>query len=73
MVIITIQIHRSAAAMQIPQVASLKLPENSEIPLGSAVIPASVLLQGKPEVLISHNGDIYRLRITKNSKLILTK
>lgn len=36
-------------------------------------IPANALFKGNPEVLIAHNGDTYRLRITRNGKLILTK
>ncbi|MHB1083558.1 MAG: hemin uptake protein HemP [Thiobacillus sp.] len=36
-------------------------------------IPASRLFQGSQEILIGHNGDTYRLRITRNGKLILTK
>ena len=36
-------------------------------------IPAELLFQGSQEILIGHNGDTYRLRITKNGKLILTK
>lgn len=31
------------------------------------------LFNGHTEVLIEHNGDEYRLRITSNGKLILTK
>jgi hemin uptake protein HemP len=37
------------------------------------MIPAARLFQDSREVLISHNGQAYRLRITKNGKLILTK
>lgn len=37
------------------------------------VIPTDRLFQGRQEILISHNGEHYRLRITKNGKLILTK
>lgn len=37
------------------------------------IIPTDLLFQGKQEILISHNGEHYRLRITKNGKLILTK
>lgn len=37
------------------------------------VIPANVLFRGGQEILITHNGETYRLRITRNSKLILTK
>lgn len=36
-------------------------------------IPAQRLFQGGREILIDHNNEIYRLRITKNDKLILTK
>lgn len=36
-------------------------------------IPADRLFQGSQEILIGHNGETYRLRITKNGKLILTK
>jgi len=31
------------------------------------------LLQGAREVLIEHRGEIYRLRLTRNDKLILQK
>ncbi len=36
-------------------------------------IPTDSLFQGHSEILIAHNGEHYRLRITKNGKLILTK
>lgn len=36
-------------------------------------VPADRLFQGNQEILIGHNGETYRLRITKNGKLILTK
>jgi len=39
----------------------------------SVAIQASLLFQGSPEILIDHKGETYRLRITKNDKLILTK
>jgi hemin uptake protein HemP len=39
----------------------------------SGAIPTDFLFQGAQEILISHNGEHYRLRITKNGKLILTK
>ena len=37
------------------------------------LVPADRLFQGSQEILIGHNGETYRLRITKNGKLILTK
>ena len=42
-------------------------------PFPSGAIPTDFLFQGSQEILISHNGERYRLRITKNGKLILTK
>jgi hemin uptake protein HemP len=39
----------------------------------SGAIPTDFLFQGAQEILISHHGEHYRLRITKNGKLILTK
>lgn len=36
-------------------------------------VPAELLFRGRHEVLIRHNGEHYRLRITKSGKLILTK
>ncbi|WP_082989778.1 hemin uptake protein HemP [Woeseia oceani] len=34
---------------------------------------ASELFQGRQEIRIAFNREIYRLRITRNQKLILTK
>ena len=55
-------------------------PAASRLPVGPRQqppsqkgIPADLLFQGSQEILINHNGEIYRLRITRNSKLILTK
>ncbi|MBN8774911.1 MAG: hemin uptake protein HemP [Thiobacillus sp.] len=39
----------------------------------TGIVPADFLFQGSQEILISHKGEHYRLRITKNGKLILTK
>lgn len=36
-------------------------------------IDSSSLLQGEKEILIHHGGEVYRLRLTKNGKLILQK
>jgi hemin uptake protein HemP len=38
-----------------------------------AVIASAVLMDGRREVVIVHSGERYRLRITTNDKLILTK
>lgn len=37
------------------------------------VIASDVLMQGRREIVIVHDGSNYRLRITSNNKLILTK
>lgn len=37
------------------------------------IVRANQLFQNTQEVLIDHKGETYRLRITKNDKLILTK
>jgi hemin uptake protein HemP len=36
-------------------------------------IPSESLLQGGTEVLITHGAELYRLRLTRNGKLILQK
>jgi hemin uptake protein HemP len=36
-------------------------------------IAAEALFKGRRELIILHNADEYRLRITSNGKLILTK
>lgn len=51
--------------------SSAVAPEQRTWPSG--VIPTAFLFQGRPEILISHKGEQYRLRITRNDKLILTK
>ncbi|MBU8537631.1 hemin uptake protein HemP [Falsiroseomonas tokyonensis] len=38
-----------------------------------AMVPSTELLRGARELLIEHHGEIYRLRLTSNDKLILTK
>lgn len=54
-----------------PREASLASPRAS-LPLAAAV-PFSRLAEGARELLIEHNGQIYRLRVTRNDKLILSK
>lgn len=36
-------------------------------------LPVQEILRGQQEVVIVHAGGEYRLRVTKNGKLILTK
>lgn len=47
-------------------------PEKPTSPLPSPV-SAELLFRGAKEIVIRHQGDDYRLRITRNDKLILTK
>lgn len=67
--------HDSACSdMPVPSLAGSPLPNKTPQGLGAAnIVPADRLFQGNQEILIDHNGVTYRLRITKNSKLILTK
>ncbi len=54
--------------------SSLRLPvEPGTRTCPPGIVPADFLFQGGQEILISHKGEHYRLRITKNGKLILTK
>jgi hemin uptake protein HemP len=40
---------------------------------GPTTVTSEQLLQGRRELLIDHEGEIYRLRITSRGKLYLTK
>ncbi len=37
------------------------------------IYDSQVLLRGVREIVIRHNGELYRLRLTRNNKLILNK
>lgn len=53
---------------------TLSRTATSAAPLPSAAaVRSSDLLRGQREVLIQHAGETYRLRHTRNGKLILTK
>jgi len=39
----------------------------------ASVIESECLFAGRKEVQIHHAGEVYRLRVTKNGKLILNK
>ena len=49
------------------------LVETSVISAIQPAIESNKLLRGTREVLIRHGGETYRLRHTRNDKLILTK
>ena len=57
--------HSSQAATRSHTAESRAQPADS--------VAADQLFKGAHELLINHNGDTYRLRITRNDKLILTK
>ena len=42
-------------------------------PLPSRVVCSEEILSGQTEILIRHGSEIYRLRVTRSGKLILTK
>lgn len=49
-------------------------PDQARTPADAqAELDSGCLLQGRREVLIRHGGECYRLRHTRNDKLILTK
>lgn len=50
---------------------TLKLP--SPAPASRPRIDVQQLMQGRQELEIAHRGEVYRLRLTKSGKLILTK
>ena len=52
-----------------------KAPQDSkcETSLARRPIEARELFRGQREISIAFRGDVYRLRITRNDKLILTK
>jgi hemin uptake protein HemP len=48
-------------------------PSSAPTPEDCPVIAVDELLQKKREAVLVHNGVRYRLRVTSNDKLILTK
>ena len=42
-------------------------------PTGTPSLTTEELFAGKDEIVLLHNGSAYRLRITRQNKLILTK
>lgn len=42
-------------------------------PSGTTTLTTEELFAGKDEIVLIHNGSAYRLRITRQNKLILTK
>lgn len=45
----------------------------SASPLGGRLLSSTDLLEGRRQLRIEHQGEIYTLRVTSKGKLILTK
>ncbi len=54
-----------------PRAMPLPMPEPAE--RKATRFDSQALLRGHREILIEHGGETYRLRHTRNDKLILTK
>lgn len=48
-------------------------PTPAPLRLHGELLHSAALLQGGKSVVISHNGELYRLQTTRQGKLILTK
>lgn len=48
-------------------------PSRPETPRKATGIPSQALFHGEREIAIEHGGQLYRLSITRQNKLILTK
>ena len=48
-------------------------PAGGQQPLTPRIISSGDLLKGKRELIIHHNREVYRLKLTGSNKLILTK
>lgn len=44
-----------------------------DVPSGRRVVPSEEILGGDTAALISHHGELYTLRITRQGKLVLNK
>ena len=53
-----------------PTADSKRHPAETESPLS---YDSEDLLRGLREIVIRHHGEVYRLRVTRNGKLILNK
>ena len=63
----------SAAEMSATESASTQPCSPLHTESGKARIDSARLMQGMRELLIAHAGEEYRLRLTRNDRLILTK
>ena len=64
----------SAIVQHRPRISLPAMPAGAPVHLrGDTPLDSHRLLQGRNEVLIRHGNETYRLRHTRNDKLILTK
>lgn len=49
------------------------MPIETPAPIAARILDASSLLAGARQVVIDHEGKLYRLSLTKNNRLILQK
>ena len=63
---------RSPPSMSTPRQLTRTPPPSVE-PAASRRVASEALLDGQRELVIQHQGSEYRLRLTRNDKLILTK
>ena len=70
----TMVLHRSSRRIQ-PSPASTdrRGADAPSMRSRTPVVDSRALLAGQREVLIEHAGEVYRLRHTRNDRLILTK
>lgn len=59
--------------MNRPEKTDQSEPDQTPAPDSRRLIPSDELLAGSQEVLIMHEGQTYRLRVTRSGKLILHK
>jgi len=74
------QVPRARAGSPAPRPTPRHSVASQPAALGSHVLPAAIqyfdtrtLFAGQREIAIGHDGAVYRLRITQQNKLILTK
>lgn len=63
----------AAAPVAVPSIASASAASAVVAAAQGVLVESTALLRGAREVLIRHGGEVYRLRHTRNDKLILTK
>ena len=56
-----------------PPIAAVAAAASAPAAFAQGLLDSDDLLRGGREVLIRHGGEVYRLRHTRNDKLILTK